>query len=98
MSFPKASRLRIIGGCVIVVALLAFYRFSVHDRFVALNGSWEKESETEAKIMELREENSRLERVIEDLNPDGKEIDRIVREELRWIGPDESMIDLPGKK
>ena len=98
MSFPKASGLRIIGGCVIVLALLAFYRFSVHDRFVALRGSWEKERQTEAKILELREENVRLEQVIEDLDADGKEIDRIIHEDLRWIGPDERMIDLPDKK
>ena len=52
----------------------------------------------EAKIIELREENSRLEQVIEDLNPDGKEIDRIIREDLRWIGPTEGMIDIPDKK
>ena len=81
-----------------VLALLAFYRFSVHERFVALNESWGKESAAEAEILKLREENAQLERVIEDLAPDGKEIDRIVREELRWIGPDERMIDLPGKK
>ena len=81
-----------------VLALLAYYRFSVHERFVALNESWGKESAAEAEILKLREENAQLERVIEDLAPDGKEIDRIVREELRWIGPDERMIDLPGKK
>ena len=80
------------------MAVLAFYRFSVHDRFVALNDSWEKESAMEAKIIELREENSHLEQVIEDLNPDGKEIDRIIRENLRWIGPTESMIDIPSKE
>ncbi len=81
-----------------MLALLAFYRFSVHDRFVALNDSWAQERTMEAKIIELRGDNARLEQVIEDLGPDGKEIDRIVREELRWVGPDESMIDLPGKK
>ena len=81
-----------------VLALLAFYRFSVHERFVALNESWGKESAAEAEILKLREENAQLEQVIDDLAPDGKEIDRIVREELRWIGPDERMIDLPGKK
>ena len=98
MSLPKGSRLRIVGGLAIFLAVLAFYRFSVYDRFVALNDSWEKESTMEAKILELREENSRLEQVIEDLNPDGKEIDRIIREDLRWIGPTESMIDIPDKE
>ena len=81
-----------------MLGLLAFYRFSVHDRFVALNGSWEKERETAGEILKLREENAELEQVIEDLDPNGKEIDRIIREELRWIGPDERMIDLPGKE
>ena len=80
-----------------MLGLLAFYRFSVHDRFVALNGSWEKERETEAEILKLREENAELEQVIEDLDPNGKEIDRIIREDLRWISPDERMIDLPDK-
>ena len=98
MGLPKASRLHVIGGLAIFLAVLAFYRFSVHDRFVALNDSWEKESAMEAKIIELREENSHLEQVIEDLNPDGKEIDRIIRENLRWIGPTESMIDIPSKE
>ena len=94
----KITRLRVIGGLVIFLAVLAFYRFSVHDRFAALHGSWKAEREMEAKILELRKENARLEQVINDLGPDGKEIDRIAREDLRWIAPHERMIDLPGKE
>ena len=98
MKLPGVVWLRIALGAIIVLGILAFYRFSVHDRFIALRESWEQESEIEAKILELREENVNLEEVIKDLNPDGREIDRIVREDLRWVRPTESMINLPGKE
>ncbi|MBG99363.1 MAG: hypothetical protein CMN58_03325 [Solibacterales bacterium] len=98
MGLPKVAWLRIALGAIIVLGILVFYRFSVHDRFIALRESWEQERTIEAKILELREENIDLEEVIEDLNPDGREIDRIVREDLRWIRPTESMINLPEKE
>ena len=98
MGLPKVAWLRIALGAIIVLGILVFYRFSVHDRFIALRESWEQERTIEAKILELGEENIDLEEVIEDLNPDGREIDRIVREDLRWIRPTESMINLPEKE
>lgn len=98
MGLPKVAWLRIALGIIIALGILAFYRFSVHDRFIALRESWTQERAIEAKILELREENIGLEEVIEDLNPDGREIDRIVREDLRWIRPTESMINLPEKE
>ena len=81
-----------------LLAVLAFYRLSVHERFVALRNSWQQEREIEEKILQLQRENTTLEEVFQDLSPDGKEIDRIVREDLRWVGPAEGMINLPGKE
>jgi cell division protein FtsB len=98
MGFLKSGWPRLLSGLLIFLAVSAFYRLSVHDRLVALGDSWSQERELEAKILQLREENTNLEGIIQDLSPGGKEIDRIVREDLRWVGPREGMINLPGKE
>ena len=67
MGLPKVAWLRIALGAIIVLGILVFYRFSVHDRFIALRESWEQERTIEAKILELREENIDLEEVIEEI-------------------------------
>ena len=98
MGLRKPAWPRLLSGLAIFLAVLAFYRFSVHDRLVALGDSWSKERKLEAKILQLRKENTNLEGIIQDLSPGGKEIDRIVRVDLRWVGPEEGMINLPGKE
>lgn len=94
----KPLLFRLFSYAALFVAAMAFYRVSVHDNFMQLRESWERERELKAKIEQLREENVRIERYIEDLEPDGSEIERIAREELRWARPEETVIDVPEKR
>jgi len=94
----KITRLRLIFLGVVATVCVTLYGLSVHERFSELGESWEQERALEEKIETLRQENAAIESLIEDLGPDGREVERIAREELRWATEGETVIDVPEKK
>ena len=94
----KVSRIRLAGLVVAGVACVTLYGLSVHERFMELSQSWEQERALEEKIEVLRQENAAIEALIEDLGPDGREVERIAREKLRWASEGQTVIDLPEKQ
>ncbi len=94
----KITRVRLIGIVVLAVVGVTFYGLSVHERFSELGDSWEQERALEEKIENLLRENAAIEGLIEDLGPDGREVERIAREELRLATGDQAVIDIPEKK
>ena len=94
----KITRIRLVGLAVAATACVTFYGLSVHERFMELSRSWEQERVLEEKIETLRQENTAIEALIDDLGPNGREVERIAREELRWANSRETVIDVPEKK
>ena len=94
----KITRVKLIGIAIAAVAGVTLYGLSVHERFSELSRSWDQENALEEKIETLRRENTAIEGLIEDLGPDGREVERIAREELRWASGGQTVIDIPEKK
>jgi len=94
----KITRIRLVGLVVVAIAGVTLYGLSVHERFTEVSQSWEQERALEEKIEALRQANTAIEGLIEDLGPGGREVERIVREELRWATGRQTVIDVPEKK
>ena len=73
------TRIRHVGLAVVAIAGVTVYGLSVHERFMEVSQSWEQERALEEKIEALRQENAAIEGLIEDLGPDGREVERIPR-------------------
>lgn len=83
---------------LLAVAGGGFFWLTRYDALAELTDSWRKEAELNQAIHRLEEDNHRLEAAIEDLAPDGKAVERIVREDLGWAKRGEIVVKIPDKK
>lgn len=83
---------------MLLLALLFAGQGLVYPTMTALWDTWHRESRLEREIRTLEKENARLEETINELGPQGSEIERLSREELNWAKPGEFVIKVPEKK
>jgi cell division protein FtsB len=98
---PKVPRrsgrrwvLYVLGGCAV---LLWFHRSGI-PTVLDLRDTWRQEKLREEKIQAIRQENSAIEKDIEELGPDGLEVERLARQELGLAKPGQTVIKIPDKK
>jgi cell division protein FtsB len=60
--------------------------------------AWRQESLREQKIQAIREENGHIEDSIHELGPDGREVEKLARQELGLAKPGQTVIKIPDKK
>ena len=65
---------------------------------VDLRNAWGQERLREQKIQAIREENARLEHSIKELGPDGREVERLARQELNLANEGQTVIKIPEKQ
>lgn len=80
------------------LAAMLLYQFSGFRTWSELLAVWEQENQLRQANESLREENTGIEAAIKELSPDGREVERIARQELGWAKPGEVVIKIPEKK
>jgi cell division protein FtsB len=63
-----------------------------------LRDAWRQETLREHKIQAIREENDQIEDSIQELGPDGREVEKLARQELGLAKPGQTVIKIPDKK
>lgn len=66
--------------------------------FVELKDAWVQERSREQKIQAIRDENNRIEESIKELSPNGREIEKLARQDLGLAKPDQTVIKIPDKQ
>jgi cell division protein FtsB len=96
---PKKSAARrwilcLLAGC----ALLLWLQRSGIPTAMELRSAWRQERLREQKIQAIRGENDRIEVSIKELGPDGREVEKLARQELGLAKPGQTVIKIPDKK
>jgi cell division protein FtsB len=96
---PKAAAgrrwiLYLLAGC----GLFLWFQRSGIPTVMELRDAWRQESLREQKIQAIREENGHIEDSIHELGPDGREVEKLARQELGLAKPGQTVIKIPDKK
>jgi cell division protein FtsB len=93
---PASRRwiLYLLAGC----GLFLWFQRSGIPTVVELRDAWRQESLREQKIQAIREENERIEESIKELGPDGREVEKLARQELGLAKPGQTVIKIPDKE
>ena len=96
---PKAATgrrwiLYLLAGC----GLFLWFQRSGIPTVVELRDAWRQEHAREQRIQAIREENDRIEDSIKELGPDGREVEKLARQELGLAKPGQTVIKIPDKK
>ena len=86
--------LYLLVGC----GLFLWFQRSGIPTVVELRNAWRQERVREQKIQSIREENDRIEESIKDLAPEGREVEKLARQELGLAKPGQTVIKLPDKQ
>ena len=96
---PKAAVgrrwiLYLLAGC----GLFLWFQRSGIPTVMELRDAWRQETLREHKIQAIREENDQIEDSIQELGPDGREVEKLARQELGLAKPGQTVIKIPDKK
>jgi cell division protein FtsB len=96
---PKAAAgrrwiLYLLAGC----GLFLWFQRSGIPTVMELRDAWRQETLREHKIQAIREENDQIEDSIQELGPDGREVEKLARQELGLAKPGQTVIKIPDKK
>ena len=96
---PKAAAgrrwiLYLLAGC----GLFLWFQRSGIPTVVELRNAWRQEHAREQRIQAIRGENDRIEDSIKELGPDGREVEKLARQELGLAKPGQTVIKIPDKK
>jgi cell division protein FtsB len=86
--------LYLVVGC----GLFLWFQRSGIPTVVELRNAWRQERLREQKIQAIREENDRIEGSIKELGPDGREVEKLARQELGLAKPGQTVIKIPDKE
>ena len=86
--------LYLLAGCGV---FLWFQRSGI-PTVVELRDAWRQEHVREQKIQAIRDENEHIEESIQELGPDGREVEKLARQELGLAKPGQTVIKIPDKK
>jgi cell division protein FtsB len=96
-SKPPAGRrwiLYLLAGC----GLFLWFQRSGIPTVVELRNAWRQENLREEKIQAIRDENEHIEESIKELGPEGREVEKLARQELGLAKPGQTVIKIPNKK
>ena len=79
-------------------ALFFWFQRSGVPTLVELRDTWRQERLREQKIQAIRGENARIEHSIQELRPDGREVERLARQELNLAKEGQTVIKIPEKQ
>jgi cell division protein FtsB len=93
---PASRRwiLYLLAGC----GLFLWFQRSGIPTVVELRDAWRQERLREQKIEAIRGDNERIEESIKELGPDGREVEKLARQELGLAKPGQTVIKIPDKK
>jgi cell division protein FtsB len=83
---------------LLFLAAFALTQLSGLRTLAELTAKWRQERDIEQRIDTLLKENSRIEKTIHDLSPDGQAIEQIARQELGWAKAGEIVVKIPEKQ
>jgi cell division protein FtsB len=86
--------LYLLAGC----GLFLWFQRSGIPTVMELRDAWRQETLREHKIQAIREENDQIEDSIQELGPDGREVEKLARQELGLAKPGQTVIKIPDKK
>jgi cell division protein FtsB len=86
--------LYLLAGC----GLFLWFQRSGIPTVVELRNAWRQEQAREQRIQAVRDENEHIEESIEELGPDGREVEKLARQELGLAKPGQTVIKIPDKK
>lgn len=86
--------LYLLLGC----GLFLWFQRSGIPTVVELKNAWNQERVREQKIQALQEENDRIEQSIKELAPEGREVEKLARQELGLAKPGQTVIKIPDKQ
>jgi cell division protein FtsB len=86
--------LYLVVGC----GLFLWFQRSGIPTVVELRNAWRQERLRKQKIQAIREENERIEGSINELGPDGREVEKLARQELGLAKPGQTVIKIPDKE
>ncbi len=84
----------LLAGC----GMFLWFQRSGIPTVVELRDAWRQEHVREQKIQAIREENENIEESIKELGPDGREVEKLARQELGLAKPGQTVIKIPDKK
>lgn len=96
---PKAPAgrrwiLYLLAAC----GLFLWFQRSGIPTVVELRSAWRQERLREQRIQAIREENDHIEGNIKELGPDGREVEKLARQELGLAKPGQTVIKIPDKE
>jgi cell division protein FtsB len=86
--------LYLLAGC----GLFLWFQRSGIPTVVELRDAWSQERAREQRIQAIREENDHIEESIKELAPEGREVEKLARQELGLARPGQTVIKIPDKQ